>query len=100
MTKIKDIVAASGTYQDRDGNEKKNWVNVGKFITKEDGGQFIVLNAHVNLAGLIRGERGDVMCSLFEQKPKQGNQDSHSQAKANAFQAQSGGAIQDNDIPW
>ena len=37
--KTHDAVATIGSYKDRDGNEKKRYVNVGSVFTDEDGRQ-------------------------------------------------------------
>jgi hypothetical protein len=32
-----DVVATNGSYRDREGNEKKRYVTVGKVFTQDDG---------------------------------------------------------------
>jgi hypothetical protein len=84
-------VAVKGTYTTRDGVEKKRFVNVGKEITKDDGGRFIVLDPSINLAALQRGNDGDVMVSIYEQKERDGNAPQASQVSADDYARVSGG---------
>ena len=71
----KRLVVANGNYQDRNGNDKTRWVNIGA-LHEHDGKHYITLDAHINLAGLERKE-GDtrVFVNMFdndrEDKPRQ-----------------------------
>lgn len=67
------LMAASGTYTTANGEEKKRWVEVGLEMENKDGGTFIVLHPHINLAGLIRSDKGGgVMVSKFDPEGKGG----------------------------
>jgi len=70
-THLKDIVAAVATYTDRNGNEKKQWKNIGKLL-RNDNGEFMVLDRTFNPAGMP-GD-GDVFLSMFDPKPRDGQQ--------------------------
>ena len=71
----KRLVVANGNYQDRNGNDKTRWVNIGA-LHEHEGKHYITLDAHINLAGFERRE-GDtrVFVNMFdndkEDKPRQ-----------------------------
>ncbi len=64
-TKRFDVVAAR-PYQTRDGEEKKQWINVGRATAWDDGGFSIELHA------VPVGAWFDGKLSCFEPKPKDG----------------------------
>lgn len=75
MTILKNIVVTNGTYTTRDGQEKKRYVTIGH-VHEGQHGQYITLDAHVNLAGFER-KQGDtrVFANLYDadnkrQQPK------------------------------
>ena len=70
-THLKDVVAVVDTYQDNQGNEKKRYKNIGKLL-RNDKGDFLVLDRTFNLAGCPG--QGDVFVSLFDPKPRDGQQ--------------------------
>ena len=77
---MRKIVAKTGTYTDREGNEKSNWTNVGR-IMSNDNGEFVILDSTVALAGVAMKQRltnpkakGDVMCSIFSDDRDGGQQ--------------------------
>ena len=45
MQRYKRAVAVTGTYTDKSGNEKKNYVNVGTLFKFDDGGLMLKLDA-------------------------------------------------------
>lgn len=67
-----DLVVAKGEYQDKSGNSKKQWLTIGRMYAN-DKGYFLVLEPHINLAGLPRSDRGGVMVSCFEPRPMGGS---------------------------
>lgn len=67
-THLKDIVAVVGTYQDRDGNEKKQYRNVGRLL-RNDNGEFMVVDRTFNPAGMP-GADSQVFLSLFNPRPR------------------------------
>ena len=73
MTTSKRIAVKIGTYT-KDGKEKNRYKNIGEVITKDDGGQFIKLDATILNAAcfaLMNRERNDsVICSLFSDDDK------------------------------
>lgn len=106
-----DLVAAKGEYQDKNsGQTKKQWVNIGKMYAN-DNGYFLVLEPHINLAGLLRSDRGGVMVSCFEPKAPAGGSGAagsfggHSPAPSGGSAAASGSSVPgldpfDDDIPF
>lgn len=76
---MKKIVAKTGTYT-KDGEEKNLWTVVGRILSN-DNGEYVILDAAVNLGGIAMKQRimnpkskGDVMCSIFTDEPKQAQQ--------------------------
>jgi len=58
-------------YTDRDGNVKGKYMNVGRILEKEDGGQFIILDRTFNPAGCPNPDnKSSVIISMFEPKEK------------------------------
>lgn len=71
--KIKDLAVKTGSYTDRQGNEKHRWMNVGS-VLKLDEGSVILLNRSFNPAGVPFKDGSDVvMISMFDPKDKDGN---------------------------
>ncbi len=73
--KIRELVVKTGSYRDRDGNEKPRWKNVGSLMESEDGGKFILLDTTFNPAGVPNPDnRNNVLISIFEMKDNDGGQ--------------------------
>jgi len=69
--KTHDLCVKTGSYTDRDGNEKGRWMNIGALMQGDDG-PFVMLNACFNPAGIQREEgRDSILVSCFE--PQQDN---------------------------
>lgn len=65
--KTHDLCVKTGTYTDREGNEKGRWMNVGALMESDDGKPFVMLNAAFNPAGIYREEgRESILVSCFE----------------------------------
>lgn len=69
MGKRFDVVAKVGEYQDRNGETKPRWKNVGAVITT-DNGHALLLDKTFNPAGLAEPGRESVLLSLFEPKDR------------------------------
>ena len=73
MTTSKRIAVKISTYT-KDGKEKNRYKNIGEVITKDDGGQFIKLDATILNAAcfaLMNRERNDhILASLFSDDDK------------------------------
>ncbi|TXH46292.1 MAG: hypothetical protein E6Q97_29865 [Desulfurellales bacterium] len=72
MTILKRLVVKNGSYEDRDGKQRGRYVEVGHLHEAKDGGQYITLDAHINLAAFPRRE-GDtrVMVSMYDNEKKE-----------------------------
>ena len=71
---------ASGQYTAQDGQTKTNWVKVGMLGVSQNGKEYILLDPTINLAGFTREAGKDMlMCSVFEDQPKQQTQQSQYQ---------------------
>jgi hypothetical protein len=92
-------LAVGREYQTKSGETKKEWVNIGSRIEWDDGGATLMLKRHINLAG-FPGE-GDVRVSMFEPRPKDGQQQAPQQAR-NYSQPQASAPSSDFDdsIPF
>jgi hypothetical protein len=70
--KTHDLAVKTGTYTDRQGNEKGRWKNVGSVLETNDGGRVIILDRTFNPAGVPNPEgRDTVMLSMFEPKERE-----------------------------
>lgn len=73
--KIRELVVKTGSYRDREGNEKPRWKNVGSLMESEDGSKFILLDTTFNPAGVPNPDnRDNVLISIFELKDSDGGQ--------------------------
>lgn len=98
--KIRELVVKTGSYRDRDGNEKPRWKNVGSLMESEDGKKFILLDTTFNPAGVPNPDgRDNVLISIFEMKDDQRQQSTPVQRQA-PQQQPSGANVADDDIPF
>jgi len=94
-----DVEATNGSYKDRDGNEKKRYINVGKAFVNDSG------QISIKLEVIPVGPDWSGWVSLYEPKPREWQQqapprqDAHNAAKANAYQPQ-GEEEPNDDIPF
>lgn len=64
--KIYDLVVKNGEYTNSQGETKGRYINVGSILQKDDGGKFILLNRHINLAGFPNpDDRDTVIVSMY-----------------------------------
>ena len=104
----KDIVAKTGEYTDREGNQKAEWTKLGVILSNQNG-EYMLLDPAVNLAGVLtkqnmmaaeKRKNGDekartgkaVMCSIFDKS----NQGGGTQAAQQASQPEE----LDDDVPF
>lgn len=95
--KLYDLAVKTGSYTDRNGQEKGRWQNVGSVLQMDDGGKVILLARWFNPAGVpFRDGADQIMVSMFPPK-EQGApaQDSHNAAKSNGYAPGDG-----DDIPF
>lgn len=50
---LKNIVVTNGEYQTASGETKRRYLTIGQ-VHEHEGRKYITLDAHINLAGLIR----------------------------------------------
>lgn len=73
----KKLVAAVGEYTNQQGETKKRWQNVGVIMDSNDGGQYVLIDHNVSLAGIMQSQnvmamkkneqlRDRVMLSVFD----------------------------------
>lgn len=86
-------VVAGRPYSTRDGEEKKQWINVGRMTEWDDGGFSIELHA------IPTGNWFDGRLSCFEPKPKDGEQPQR-QERPRRAQQESSAPVLDDDIPF
>lgn len=68
MTILKRLVVVTGQYTDKQGNAKKRYKTVGHVHAGQHG-EYITLDASVNLAAFPRKEGDDrVMVSLYDEE--------------------------------
>ena len=92
-----DLAVVVGSYEDRDGNEKKRYANVGVMM-QGDNGPFILLDRHFNPAG-INGKDGKIVVSCFEPKERdQGNARRDDRGASRPKQQESRRSSRDDDL--
>ncbi len=98
-----DLAVVVREYQNNAGETKKQWQNIGVRLEYDDGGASLLIDRHINLAGLP-GE-GPVRVSLFEPRARDGQSASPAPQSAvrtpanNAAIADAAAAF-DLDIPF
>ena len=100
MNKLYDLVVKTGSYTDRQGNEKARWLNVGSLMEK-DGNKFIMLHKTFNPAGVpdLSGKGSDsVLLSKFEPKDRDQQHAAHQRQTPPPPRAANG--IDDSDLPF
>lgn len=68
MMIIKDVVYCR-KYQNKNGEEKKDYINVGSLFIKEDGGISIALKPWIDLSAFAK-DGGDVWLQVYDRKEK------------------------------
>lgn len=78
----KRLSAVVGEYQDKNNQQKAEWVNIGVIVTGKNNKEYVLLDPSVSLAGVLvkqnalaakRGEAPSdmVMTSIFEENNQQ-----------------------------
>ena len=65
---IKDVVYCR-KYQNKNGEEKKDYINVGSLFIKDDGGISIALKPWIDLSAFAK-DGGDVWLQVYDRKEK------------------------------
>jgi len=100
MPKTHDLVIKTGSYTNREGQEKGRYKNVGSIITKEDGSRFMLLDRTFNPAGVPNPDNRDtVLISMYKVEDKE---DGASRQQSDpAPQKMGGGKVKfEDDIPF
>lgn len=100
-TKKYDIAVKVGEYQDRNGQTKGRYLNVGAVI-QGDKGPYIVLERTFNPAGVPNPDnRSSLILSLFEPRDPNAQQGGgQSQRQDQPQQSQAARQDMDDDIPF
>ena len=88
MMIIKDVVYCR-KYQNKNGEEKKDYINVGSLFIKDDGGISIALKPWIDLSAFAK-DGGDVWLQVYDRKEK-GKNGATSATAAPATQAEQAG---------
>ncbi len=88
MAKKYDVVAVVGEYTDKQGQQKKRYMNVGA-VMSNDNGFYMLLDKSFNPAGLAEPGKSSIIFSMFEPKPRDNQQ--HSGQQQQPQQQQQGG---------
>ena len=91
-----DAVATIGKYTDKQGNEKKRYMTVGKVFESEGGGLSLKLDA----LPVVPEWSGWISFYVPKDKEQSPAQEQHSTAKANGYQAQATNTFDDEQIPF
>ena len=86
---IKDVVYCR-KYQNKNGAEKKDYINVGSLFIKDDGGISIALKPWIDLAAFAK-DGGEVWLQVYDRKEKGKKGESAATAAAPAAQAPQAG---------
>lgn len=91
-THLYDLAVKTGEYQNRDGQTKARYENIGK-VLRNDNGQFMLLKRTFSPAG-VPGDGDMVAVSMFEPRPRDG-------APSERQEPQQGrGPAMDDEIPF
>ena len=67
--KTSDLAVKVGSYQNAQGENKNRYKNCGMILTKDDGGEMIMIDPLFNFAGVQRDQGRDyVILSKFDVK--------------------------------
>ena len=86
---IKDVVYCR-KYQNKNGEEKKDYINVGSLFIKDDGGISIALKPWIDLSAFAK-DGGDVWLQVYDRKEKGKKGATAATATAPATQAEQSG---------
>lgn len=87
-------VVAGRPYQTRDGEEKKQWINVGRMTEWDDGTFSLELHA------IPTGNWFDGRLSVFEPRPRDGEQQSRQARPQRQQQSAPADDFTDSEIPF
>jgi len=82
---MKDILVVNREYTKQDGTQGAEFVKVGVLGVSQNNKEYIILEPHINLAGLPRSEKGGVMCSVVD---KSNNGQTNNNSNQGGYQQQ------------
>lgn len=100
--KTHDLAVKVGEYTDSSGAKKGRWLNVGRVMASDDGGEVWLLDKTFNPAGVpdLNGKGGDsVLLSKFPVRDRNQGPGEHQQAKANGYAPQAVSNAKLTDLP-
>lgn len=96
--KIKDLAVVQREYTTASGETKKQWLSVGAMLEYDDGGTSLLIERHINFAGLP-GE-GAVRVSMFDPRPRDGAPAEARPAREPKPERKPGTVDFDDDVPF
>lgn len=70
--RTKDLAVRVGTYNNKSGETKNKYVQVGTQMEDEDGKKFLLIDPTFNFAGVkLDDGKNKVLVSMFDPKPKE-----------------------------
>ena len=97
VRKTHDLAVIVREYQDRDGQTKKQYQNVGALM-EGDNGPYVILERWFNPAGIANPQdRSNLIVSCFEPRPRDGQQAGN---QGGQRQQQSRDMPDDSDVPF
>jgi len=95
--KVYDLAVKIGTYKNRDGEEKAEYLNIGAIIEKDDGGRFMLMNRTFNPAGVPNPDNNKTfIVSMFSAEKKNEDKPAESSTPAGGTD----NPFSDDDIPF
>ena len=96
MAKVKDLKVVTGTYTDRNGQEKKSWKTIGALMENQNG-QYLMIDRTFNPAGVpVKDGQSSIMVSMFDHK-----EDEAGKKQVNEQPEKVSASVSlDDQIPW
>lgn len=96
----KDLVVKTGSYTDRDGNEKARFENIGRLMEGKDG-PYLLLKRTFNPAGVsVEPGRDSIIVSVFEPREQGGRSPQTQQAPQRQAAPARNDPLPDDGIPF
>lgn len=102
MAKIADLAVKTGTYTDKNGQEKNRWENIGMEIEADNGGSYFLLKRTFNPAGVPVDDptREMIRVSRFAVSDEGRSNAGQGQPQGQRQQRASNAPLTDDDIPF
>ena len=108
----KSLTIKIGTYTNNEGQEKGNYVRLGTLMQGQDGGEYLIIDPTVSLAGCLARQnmmnhkarkptRDSLMVSIFDNNQQQVPQQQAPQNQLpNQASNQAAGVVPNDEIPY